>query len=223
MSYSCNFKGECEPDSNGRFESEEKCEQACYSRRQKDVNYLIQSFAPQIQYLAPSDAAEVVYRITGVRNFNRTDARVILNFLDEEQYIELLTGWPVFREWFVSEPARVLALRLYYLQRFAYYQDIGVDGGLKRDTVTALAGFFLELEPQPPLFRDLLTRIDAWYSRPVGQNSFLIRNEETNRIYTVSVEGMTYGDLVGFIRSIVGFYEFYVVSSGMELKVRSGA
>ena len=223
MSYSCNFKGECEPDPNGRFEPEEKCQQACYSRRQKDVNYLIQSFAPQTQYLAPSDAAEVVYRITGVRDFELENANAILRNLEEEDYEFLVDQYPILLDWVLSSKRRLLAFRLKYLAELSHPHWIGVDEQFQQE-ILPLVDAALDLQVATVSRDELITNIDAWYERVVGQDAFRIRNEDTNRIYTVSVEGMTYGDLVGFIRSIVGFYAFYVMpDSSTDLKVRSGA
>ena len=114
---SCNFAGQCEPDDEGRFPTQAACSQACYPRPQKEVNYLIQTLNPQTEYLAPSDAMEVMLRLTGVR-VPMEAAKRLLARINERDYAALIADDTKLLAWIVRDASRALITRVTVLMYF---------------------------------------------------------------------------------------------------------
>lgn len=84
--YSCNFKGDCEEDANGRYISRENCQRRCRGKEQKEVSYSVFEYAPQeALQLAPSDQQEITKRLTGL-SLTAADTRELFSVLDQEGY-----------------------------------------------------------------------------------------------------------------------------------------
>lgn len=207
--YSCNFSGQCETDPNGRFPNEPACTQACYARPQRELNYLVQSFAAQHDALAPSDAAEVVRRITGIRP-QRTDASDILRDIEQENVLTfggLVDRHPEYAQWAMSDPVRVLAARVSMLSFYTDPQNNGeaavLDNGDDAFGSTALhetlfGPFEGNLEP--------VAKVIYWLDRAVGKSTVSFYDVIAARVIKMSIPNMTYSDLVGMARGVIRYY-----------------
>jgi len=89
MPYTCNYSGECEPDPNGRYNTEAECLIHCTGRENKELMYLVHEYDPASALdLAPSDQVAVLKRLTGIL-LEPVDARRILEAIIANDY-ELL-------------------------------------------------------------------------------------------------------------------------------------
>ena len=80
--FTCNFSGDCEESKYGEHTTLEECLNNCHGVEFKDARYNIYQFAPgEARYLAPSDQAEVVYRLTRIR-VSYQEAENILSLID---------------------------------------------------------------------------------------------------------------------------------------------
>ena len=87
--FSCSFAGQCEDNIHGEYASEEECRADCQGIPNKDIRYSIYEFAPaEARYLAPSDQAYVVKRLTGI-SLSPEEAVNTLDMLNRQAWNEL--------------------------------------------------------------------------------------------------------------------------------------
>jgi len=100
--WACNFAGECEEQTSGRYATREECQANCQAVADKDVLYIIATYnLSDVLHLAPSDQRRVIKEYTGVHvpvDLQEKYLRHILFGLDAKVY-PYLVRWPFLRDW----------------------------------------------------------------------------------------------------------------------------
>lgn len=86
--YSCSFRGQCEVNRTGEYQSLEDCQRECQGRDASDLNYLIYQYSPDtaVEDLAPSDQREVLRRLTTLDSDDQLLVTTLLDAFGDDGY-----------------------------------------------------------------------------------------------------------------------------------------